>query len=229
MTITSTPRYRVPLVQPESGEGSAWQRASIAGFDARGAAVMQPVHNWLQTWRGLMARAVHRAAALIASNSPVRIEQLMWTPAATDRQTGTGQTLGVAVPAQLLAALREMQPEEQREFARMALVTISKQASDSGDTGTPSIGEQLYRMCRLLACSDEDLRSVRSEPNDLAAAAASATEDAQLECNPELVQGLSEMFAQRDELLICICKNFTPLLEDQFVRGCPAEAKRKIL
>jgi hypothetical protein len=35
------------------------------------------------------------------------------------------------------------------------------------------------------------------------------------------------MFAQRDELLICVCKNFTSLLEDQFVRGCPAEAKRK--
>jgi hypothetical protein len=147
---------------------------------------MQPVHNWLQRWRGLMARAVHRAAALIASNSLVSIGQLMWTPAATDPQTGTGQTLGIAVPAQLMATLRKMQPEEQREFARMALVTVSKQASDPGDTGTPSVGEQLYRTCRLLACSDEDLLSVRSEPNDLAAAAASAHEETQLECNPQL-------------------------------------------
>lgn len=174
MTLMSAPRYRVPLMQPESGEGSAWQRASTAGFDLRGAAVMQPVRNWLQRWRDLMARAVHRAAALVASNSLVSIGQLMWTPAATDPQTGTGQTLGVAVPAPLMATLRKMQPEEQREFARMALVTVSKQASDPGDTGTSSIGEQLYRTCRLLACSDEDLRSVRSEPNDLAAAAASA-------------------------------------------------------
>ena len=186
MTLTFAPRYRVPLVQPESGEGSAWQRASTASFDLRGAAVMQPVHNWLQRWRGLMARAVHRAAALIASNSLVSIGQLMWTPAATDPQTGTGQTLGIAVPAQLMATLRKMQPEEQREFARMALVTVSKQASDPGDTGTPSVGEQLYRTCRLLACSDEDLLSVRSEPNDLAAAAASAHEETQLECNPQL-------------------------------------------
>ena len=60
MTITSTPRYRVPLVQPESGEGSAWQRASIAGFDARGAAVMQPVHNWLQTWRCQSAKKMQK-------------------------------------------------------------------------------------------------------------------------------------------------------------------------